>query len=116
MPKKLVFDRARIMLSYIAKVIWKELVVALGYYNCCLLNKMNASISHHFNQQCIGPSVVLNAKTKSDDGDFHLRPWKRKRMRSAGSGASTIVGGIATNKITTFLVEAEAEARKRKRH
>ena len=28
----------------------------------------------------------------------------------AGSGASTIVGGIATDKITTCLVEAEAEA------
>ena len=28
--------------------------------------------------------------------------------RSAGSGASALVGGIATNKITTFLVEAEA--------
>ena len=72
--KTLGFDHARIMLSYIAKVIWKELVVALGYHNCCLLEKMNASISHHFNQQCIPPSVVLNAKTKSNDGDFHLRP------------------------------------------
>ena len=39
----------------------------------------------------------------------------RKRKRSAGSGASALMGGIATNKITTFLVEAEAEARKRKR-
>ena len=41
---------------------------------------------------------------------------KRKRKRSAGSGASALVGGIATNKITTFLVEVEAEAWKRKRH
>ena len=35
---------------------------------------------------------------------------KRKRKRSAESGASALVGGLATNKITTFLVEAEAEA------
>ena len=46
-------------------------------------------------------------------GQFLL--GKRKRKRSAGSGASVLVGGIATNEITTFLVEAEAEARKRKR-
>ena len=39
-----------------------------------------------------------------------LRPGKRKRKRLAGSGASTLVGGIATNETTTFLVEAEAEA------
>ena len=37
-------------------------------------------------------------------------PEKQKRKRSAGSGASAFVGGIATNEITTFLVEAEAEA------
>ena len=36
--------------------------------------------------------------------------WKRKRKRSARSAASALVGGIATDKITTFLVEAEAEA------
>ena len=39
-----------------------------------------------------------------------LKPGKRKRKQSAGSGASALVGGIATNKITIFLVEAEAEA------
>ena len=33
-----------------------------------------------------------------------------KRKRSAWLGASALVGGIATNRITTFLVEAEAEA------
>ena len=30
-----------------------------------------------------------------------------KRKRSAESGASALMGGIATNKITTFLVEAD---------
>ena len=35
-------------------------------------------------------------------------PGKRKRL--AESGASALMGGLATNKITTFLVEAEAEA------
>ena len=34
----------------------------------------------------------------------------RKRKRSAGSGAYAFVGRLATDKITTFLVEAEAEA------
>ena len=33
---------------------------------------------------------------------------KEEAVMSAGSGASSLVGGIATNKITTFLVEAEA--------
>ena len=39
---------------------------------------------------------------------------KRKRKRLAGFGASALVGGLATNEINMFLVEAEA--RKRKRH
>ena len=57
---------------------------------------------------------------RAKEGHYRLKPGKRKwkRKQSAGSGASALVGGIATNKITTFLVEAEAEAeaRKRKRH
>ena len=40
-----------------------------------------------------------------------LKAGMRKRKRSAESAASTSVGGIATNKITTFLWK-----RKRKRH
>ena len=47
--------------------------------------------------------------------DSILSPGMRKRKRSAGSAAYTFVGGIATNKITTFLVEAKAEVWKRKR-
>ena len=34
--KTLGFDHARIMLSYIERVIWDELVVTLGYRTCCL--------------------------------------------------------------------------------
>ena len=55
-----------------------------------------------------------------EQGDLEVsqssRKRKRKRKRSAGSGHSALMGGIATNKIAPFLVEAEAEARKRKRH
>ena len=45
------------------------------------------------------------------------KPWKRKRKWKypAGSGASALVGGIATNEITTFLVEARRR-KWRKRH
>ena len=42
--------------------------------------------------------------------------WKRRRRRSFGSAASTFVGGIATNEITTIWWKQKRKRRKRKRH
>ena len=103
-------------------IVWFEILLHIDIPHC--------NMQHPFEARRVNLKTCLSKmrpRSRSSIGHcierhygdfFRIRcPFPRhsdsepgKRKRSAESGASALMGGLATNKITTFLVEAEAEA------